>query len=758
MKALEDYYQAGSQAQQRDPATPAQQPNGRMPAGDPWSKPLSSPVGQRNYLGSFSSSNWPGFASYQVPLGPVDEERFGDAVAPGANGLSRSESAAAPNSRSWAPEAEAKALARSRSAVPIREVRDQMEDLKGRISSLQRRAKEDHLKRRSQQSLRAPSPSGSAEQWYRSTDTYNEDGWSTSAGVGRSERSNSLAESVVSGADVGLATAPSSDAGHVADPQEESPGSRFPSVGEGISASDATVEGFDTTGDGASSAERQQDTAALDADDAATQGSPEWHAANDELEEPDYPTVTGERHEDRADAFDYEHFFLHSGMGNYSAGEFMRRDSYASVNSVDSTETARPGDDSPRPTRSRVEAETNAQAEQAAMQARLLERNVSADSVATMASFATAREGRDGDDSTEGDDDDNDDDDDDEYGVDENGLWEMAQQPSFLAPSRIGPALAPHREGGDSSARSDGSHTPTQDNPGTALEQATQGPSSRGHRPQQSSDATSIVRRHTLGSRARRGWASFDHNVMRPVFAFTSTSAVEPLPPSSSPSLASTTASAASSSSHHSHARNKSIDLSSYTPFPPSSAPPLASTSSSSLPSSSTSPPSSAFPSFPSIHTLSGPAVRHRRASEQLLTAAIDINNTNNSNRHHHPNPDHPSNRNHPTATTATTTHKNIFVIPPGLAPEDYALFDSVLQSLRKASLQLQGPVQMHAGARGSTVAPAIGATPVVGSGGEAGDRSTGGRSDVSTSESANDKLVEVRKHLVAAKELLEGR
>ncbi|GIZ40375.1 hypothetical protein CKM354_000371600 [Cercospora kikuchii] len=43
-------------------------------------------------------------------------------------------------------------------------------------------------------------------------------------------------------------------------------------------------------------------------------------------------------HEDREDAFDYEHFFLHSAMGNYSTD---RRDSQSSVESEDSVETAR---------------------------------------------------------------------------------------------------------------------------------------------------------------------------------------------------------------------------------------------------------------------------------------------------------------------------------------------------------------------------------------------------------------------------------
>ena len=45
-------------------------------------------------------------------------------------------------------------------------------------------------------------------------------------------------------------------------------------------------------------------------------------------------------HEDRADAFDYEHFFLHSAMGSYSRDR--RRDSFSSDDSVETTRPASP--------------------------------------------------------------------------------------------------------------------------------------------------------------------------------------------------------------------------------------------------------------------------------------------------------------------------------------------------------------------------------------------------------------------------------
>ena len=51
-------------------------------------------------------------------------------------------------------------------------LRDQMNDLKGRISSLKLKAQEDHLRRRSMQSLRAPSPFTSADTWYPGSSTH----------------------------------------------------------------------------------------------------------------------------------------------------------------------------------------------------------------------------------------------------------------------------------------------------------------------------------------------------------------------------------------------------------------------------------------------------------------------------------------------------------------------------------------------------------------------------------------------------------
>src|SRR5690242_2405528 len=73
-----------------------------------------------------------------------------------------------------------------RSASATSELRGQMNDLKGRISSLRQRAQEDHMRRRSLQSLRTPSPFTSSEVWYHGKDGYQAGVPSTtpSAGLG----------------------------------------------------------------------------------------------------------------------------------------------------------------------------------------------------------------------------------------------------------------------------------------------------------------------------------------------------------------------------------------------------------------------------------------------------------------------------------------------------------------------------------------------------------------------------------------------
>ncbi|KAJ4355095.1 hypothetical protein N0V95_003258 [Ascochyta clinopodiicola] len=88
-----------------------------------------------------------------------------------------------------------------------------------------------------------------------------------------------------------------------------------------------------------------------------------------------YEMPVTERHEDRVDAFDYEHFFLHSAMGTYSL-EHRR----SSISSNSSTATTRPV----------TAMQSSEELSNAERRISMHQRNPSVDSVSTVATFATA--------------------------------------------------------------------------------------------------------------------------------------------------------------------------------------------------------------------------------------------------------------------------------------------------------------------------------------------------------------------------------
>lgn len=270
-------------------------------------------------------------------------------------------------------------LSRARSTAQMHDLREQMSDLKGKISSLKQRAREDNLRRRSLQSLRTPSPFTAApEQWY--------------AGASKNEDVNGNAERVVMEVEkaphVGekWANKASQDSSHGSpitkpsdintngeydaeaaaqlspDPEDlaltDSPhpedeivptypskkgrlvlGSPEPEISNRkarlviISDPSPTKEEFDQqdahkVGEMSSPMEARED---------------DMHRDENSQDSATSPIV--ERHEDRPDAFDYEHFILHSAMGSYS-GVGMRRSSSmrkraSSESSASSVETAK---------------------------------------------------------------------------------------------------------------------------------------------------------------------------------------------------------------------------------------------------------------------------------------------------------------------------------------------------------------------------------------------------------------------------------
>lgn len=284
---------------------------------------------------------------------------------------------------------EPRGLTRSTSSMQMRDLKDQMHDLKGRLSVLRDRARDDTMKRRSLQSLRTPSPFTAAEQWYTAAQAYTAPGLSADAGVGHSPRKeegfkfgdNSSSEKDSSARDSNIELPPVYASSEVTSVYED--------VSEGYHA---TVEMPSTHEPHILEEEESYDTAAEDEqegeyDDVDYKDEMVNHDELDDYESDAslYHDTQSISHEDREDAFDYEHFFLHSAMGTISQQRHRRRDSFSSEDSVETTR-------GPPAANSKATKDGDARTALGHL------RSESTDSVSTMATFATANEGHTSDD------------------------------------------------------------------------------------------------------------------------------------------------------------------------------------------------------------------------------------------------------------------------------------------------------------------------------------------------------------------------
>ncbi|KAL4893955.1 hypothetical protein BDV59DRAFT_19260 [Aspergillus ambiguus] len=264
---------------------------------------------------------------------------------------------------------------RSQSQLHVRDLQDQMKGLHIKISSLKVKTQEDNLRRRSLQSLRTPSPFTAADQYYTNGLELKETASNPSPSLQQGRFSDSRPARQSSGSEPAKAGA-------------SLPTSRSTSNG---SASKRSSQAVETTNSRAYDDDGQSVVESLYEDaeegDYYTDGSsgPEIdrEALNEILSEPldedlqdpldQFPAVPGADstpHEERADAFDYEHFILHSALGNYTRTG-MRRPSDASDTSVETT----------RPFQGRRSVRHS--------------RANSGASLSTVATFATATEGHD---------------------------------------------------------------------------------------------------------------------------------------------------------------------------------------------------------------------------------------------------------------------------------------------------------------------------------------------------------------------------
>jgi hypothetical protein len=281
-------------------------------------------------------------------------------------------------------------LTRSTSSLQMRDLRDQMHDLKGRLSVLRDRARDDTMKRRSLQSLRTPSPFTAAEQWYIGDKNYVAPGLSTNAGIGHSslEGKTEMTNHLL---DDGLLTAGKDTTAKAPEHATSETGSIYEEASEDHHAIDnptksgelEILKGDETYETTAEDDEHEESVVDVDND------YDDEIASHDELDayESDasiYHDATSISHEDREDAFDYEHFFLHSAMGTINQQRLERRGSFSSEDSVETT----------RGPQAAIVDRKAENSKHGSLSLSLL-RSESVASVSTMDTFATATEGLD---------------------------------------------------------------------------------------------------------------------------------------------------------------------------------------------------------------------------------------------------------------------------------------------------------------------------------------------------------------------------
>lgn len=288
-----------------------------------------------------------------------------------------------------------RSLSRSASTSQMRDIRDQVEDLKGKISSLREQARADSMRRRSLQSLRTPSPFTHSQirQWHKST-----------AGDSKRISDSGPEDFTVTGETTSGDSTPYGESGapNQVELEEDLPGSPV-MLPEGH----AELHEDDNRGLGPYEDNPHLDSYEADFDTGIEDDNEDLLTENGDVEEEeergevdsvyeeaiddgyDVVSESGDSiyheslqnnlsHEDREDAFDYEHFFLHSAMGTISQ-RMARRGSDASFTSEESVETTRgPMTEEPVSDGNKPPA---------------LTRRGSETSISTIETFATAEEG-----------------------------------------------------------------------------------------------------------------------------------------------------------------------------------------------------------------------------------------------------------------------------------------------------------------------------------------------------------------------------
>ncbi|KAI0139329.1 hypothetical protein GGR57DRAFT_443543 [Xylariaceae sp. FL1272] len=348
--------------------------------------------GQKSAKTSLSSSvdgdsyakNKPSLHTREWSLEPLSEDEVLEEEMPRSAGEdARSDVFLTPTFGAFA----GKNLKRSSSTAQMRDLKDQVNDLKGRLSTLRDQARADSMKRRSLQSLRTPSPFTHAQvdQWYveRSSHEDSEDNTPKSTDL----RDQAVRDHGNQITEIGRVSEEHTETS--LDDSDRGDDVVTPRLPEQLDASPASSNGVPD------SEPNQENGAVGDAKKRETFG-PSGNSEGYLDPEADYyddgASESGESayhdsvqaqvsHEDREDAFDYEHFFLHSAMGSMSRRAIRRRGSNESSTSEGSVETTR------GPTASGPLDSITSRASRHS-------RSGSVGSTSTIDSFATATEGR----------------------------------------------------------------------------------------------------------------------------------------------------------------------------------------------------------------------------------------------------------------------------------------------------------------------------------------------------------------------------
>ncbi|KAL6919203.1 hypothetical protein FSHL1_003183 [Fusarium sambucinum] len=300
-------------------------------------------------------------------------------------------------------------IPRSPSVAQVRDLKHQMKDLRGKISSLKEQARADSMKRRSLQSLRTPSPftharwdqalpesrksqesTPDALTWQAPWNPDNSDEKIDDQTSPKLDPKEASELERAKTADIEYEDAldtlelPDEPLAEEAKVSTLLYGALDPQTDSQAQENDDMIDDGETW-EGDLEVEDEEVKEELQYNQQT--GGYDDNMEDDDDEFVDFESESGESsyhdaiqnpvsHEDREDAFDYEHFFLHSAMGSMSQ---RRRGSWSSVSSGDSVETTRGPVVTPAPG-------TDSDSDH--------ERRPSVESMASFNSFTTATEGR----------------------------------------------------------------------------------------------------------------------------------------------------------------------------------------------------------------------------------------------------------------------------------------------------------------------------------------------------------------------------